>query len=360
MTLIDDYLEYQEKYSKIYGSKAVVFMQVGSFHEAYSTATEGFNLKELEPILNLKFTRRDGGTNKSADRKNPHLLGFPSISVAKYISIMTENGYTVVLFDQVRVTSTDSFDRKLTGIFSPGTHISDRMLTDANYILSVYIVEERQLLSDKTLHAIGLTLVDVTTGESIVHEFYGNKTDEKFGLDELVRIIQSFNPTETVIYYHPIEVNEETIKSLKAYLELNDTTSKFYVYHNKKGSDVLNLLIEPMFKINYQNDFLAKIFDFKYQLTLSKKQSPIEVLDLERKPYVIISLMVMLRYISEHNINLLQNLSHPTIYVYNKHLVLGNNAIQQLNVIDSNKLDSYDRRTESLFDVVNQNINTDG
>src|ERR1700733_6655857 len=104
MTLIDLYLDYQEKYTKIYGLKTIVFMQVGSFHE-------GFKLKELEPILNTKFTRRDNNTNKPASRSNPYLLGFPSISTVKNVAILTEKGYTVVIFDQI--INGDDIDRQL-------------------------------------------------------------------------------------------------------------------------------------------------------------------------------------------------------------------------------------------------------
>lgn len=353
---IDIYFEYQEKYSKLYGNKTIVFMQIGSFHEAYSTETEGYNIRELEPILNVKFTRRFTASKKynkniPVDRNSPYLLGFPSISLAKYLSILTENGYTAVIFDQAK--DGDKIKRFLVGIYSPGTYLSDRQLDNTNYILSAYMVEEKQLF-DKNLIAIGVTLVDVTTGNSIVHEFYSNKDDDKFGLDELIRIMQTFQPTESIFYYHPIEINKISINNLKSYLELDKYPYYFYIFCNNKGSDKLDLLTPETFKINYQNDYLAKVFDFNHQLTLSKKQSPIEILDLEKKPYIKISLIIMLRYIANHNSNLLKNLSHPTIYVYHKHLILANNAIQQLNIIDSNSLESYNKKIESLLDVINK------
>uniref|UniRef100_A0A6C0LUJ2 DNA mismatch repair proteins mutS family domain-containing protein n=1 Tax=viral metagenome TaxID=1070528 RepID=A0A6C0LUJ2_9ZZZZ len=351
MTLIDLYLDYQEKYTKIYGLKTIVFMQVGSFHEAYSTDNEGFKLKELEPILNTKFTRRDNNTNKPASRSNPYLLGFPSISTVKNVAILTEKGYTVVIFDQI--INGDDIDRQLLGVFSPGTYISDRQLSDANYILSVYLVEEKQINSNNLL-AIGLTLIDVSTGYSIIHEFYSSKNDDKFGLDELIRIIQTFRPVEIIIYYNMRVYNSENIKHIKSYLELDKLQHYFYVYYNKKGSDPINLLCEDSFKINIQNNLFSKVYGINYQSSMNKGQSPIEVLRLEKKPYSVLSLMIMLKYISEHNVQLLKNLSYPDIYIYNKHLILGNNAIEQLNIIDSNNLELYDRKIDSLLSVVNK------
>lgn len=357
MTLIDDYLKYQKKYSKIYGNKAIVFMQVGSFHEAYATEKKGYDLKKLEPILNLKFTRRDGKEARKeekeipATRKNPYMIGFPSISIVKYLTILTQNGYTTIIFDQVE--SGDEFDRKLTGIYSPGTFISERQTINSNYLLSVYIAEEKQR-NFATLLAFGATLIDVSTGECIVHEFYSSSNDEKFGLDELTRLIQAFQPTETVIYFHPVDFDEKNISNIKKYLELDNLLHYFYTYYNGEGNDPINLLSNQSFKINCQNEYLGEIYGINHQATLNKKQSPLEKLDLEKMPYATISLMIMLRYITEHNESLLKNLSYPNIYLYQKHLVLGNDAIKQLNVICSNNLESYNKKFESLFDVINQ------
>src|SRR5207253_2105954 len=81
---------------------------------------------------------------------------------------------------------------------------------------------------------------------------------------------------------------------------------------------------------------------------------PLEILGLERMTYATISLAIILHYISEHSKILLKNLSWPTIYLYNEHLILGNNAIEQLNIIDSNSLESYNDKYKSLFDVINK------
>ena len=40
MTLIDDYLELQEKYEKKFGEKTIVLMQVGGFFEIYGVVFE--------------------------------------------------------------------------------------------------------------------------------------------------------------------------------------------------------------------------------------------------------------------------------------------------------------------------------
>lgn len=364
------YFEQQEKYSKIYGSKTIVFMQVGKFYEAYNTKTKGYPyLSKLEELLNIKFIRRDHIEKHKRDNK-PNQFGINCVSISKNLGIMVENGYTIVLFDQKKHIRDDKYDeiednisnirkdivieRECIGVYSPGTFISDRQAEDANYLLSVYISEEKQLVGEKTLLAIGVTLVDVSTGNSIIHEFYSNKYDERFGLDELVRILQTFRPIEMIIYYHTINYDETTIKNLKLYLELDKYQHHhFYIYNNRKGNDNLNLLIEETFKINYQNNYLATIFEMNSQITLNQKKSPLEILRLERRSYATVSLMIVLKYISEHNVLLLKNLSYPDVYLYNKHLILGNNAIEQLNITSGNNLESYNNRLESLFQIIN-------
>ncbi|AGC02002.1 exonuclease [Acanthamoeba polyphaga moumouvirus] len=354
MSIYDIYFREQEKYSKIYGEKTVVFIQIGKFYEAYCTKNKGYvNLAELEPLLNIKFIRRDNKNTNSDESKKPNQFGINCVAISKNLATLTENGYTVVLFDQ-KTSNGENIERECIGVFSPGTYLSDRQMQDANYLLSVYISEEKQL-SGKNLMAIGLTIVDVSTGTSIIHEFYSSKLDERFGLDELVRIMQTYRPTEIVVYYHPIEYEENTIKNIKLYLELDKFRNKyFYVYHKKNNQDNMKLLNEETFKINYQNDYLSTIFDLGVQKTLNKNKSAIETLNLQKRTYATISLMIMLKYIAEHNVLLLKNLSYPEIYLYNKHLILGNNAIEQLNVIDSNNLSSYNNKIESVFDVINK------
>ena len=347
---LESYFYEQEKYTKMYGDKTIVFFQLGKFYDAYCTKTKGYlMLEELEALLNVKYIRREEKSRENPYNK-PNQFGINCVSIKSKLAKLIENGYTIVIFDQT--TDGKKIERVCTGVYSPGTYVSDQR-NDTN-IMSVYIAEEKQMVG-KNLMAIGVTIIDVATGNSIIHEFYSDKNDEIFGLDELIRVMKIFNPTEIIIYYHPIELNENVIKNIKLYLELDRQRNVFfYVYFNKKGDDKMNLMNEEIFKINYQNNYLSKIFDLNSQKNLYKMTSPIEILKLERKTYTIISLIIILKYIAEHNVLLLKNLAHPEIYIYNSHLILGNNAIEQLNILNSNNLESYNKKINSLFDVINK------
>lgn len=361
--MIDDYFEYQKSYTKIYGNKTIVFMQNGKFYESYNTDTEGYDLLKIHEILQVRFARKGKNTKKNDPRSKPNMLGFPTINLCNSLNLLTQQGYTVVIFDEEHnsknVGKKTKFDRYVAGIFSVGTHISNKQ-DDSNYLIAIYIVSEPQLKMQQNLLAIGVTLLDISTGESIIYECYGEKYDENFGMDELLRIIQGYKPTEAIIYFKPSSQEKASIEieNIKSYLELDRIRHYIYTYTGKKEidekNDPMKLLNSDMFKINYQNDYLSTIFNLGNQVNLNKKTSPVELLSLENKPYVLISLLIMLNYVTVHNKNLLKNLLCPVFYSYNKHLILGNNAIQQLNVIDSNNLESYNKKIESLFDVVNK------
>ena len=55
----EEYLKLQKYYSELYSNdKTIVLMQVGSFHEAYSTKEEGYDLHRLSNILNIIVSKK--------------------------------------------------------------------------------------------------------------------------------------------------------------------------------------------------------------------------------------------------------------------------------------------------------------
>ena len=88
MSIQHQYLHYQDKYTKKYGNKTLVLMQVGSFHECYSTNDRGYDLKEISEILNIQYTRKD--KKKEGSESNPFMVGFPTISLQKFLKILPE------------------------------------------------------------------------------------------------------------------------------------------------------------------------------------------------------------------------------------------------------------------------------
>ena len=81
--------------------------------------------------------------------------------------------------------------------------------------------------------------------------------------------------------------------------------------------------------------------------------SPIEQLNLERNLYSIVALVLIFDFIYDKNSNLLHNLDKPKFYINQKHLILGNNAIRQLDILENFNNNSK-CKYKSLFHVLNK------
>ena len=184
MTIIHDYLTLQKKYATQYGSKTVVIMEVGSFYELYGIR-ENDIIQDVAQLLNIALTKRDKRVQE-VNTKNPYLVGFTAISLSKYLRVLLNHNYTVVRVDQV--TNPPNPKREVTKIYSPSTSIDEFDIADTNYILCMYIETIQKKM------CIGLSLIDLSTGNSILYEAYDSKnsTDKHLALQESFRFIHTY------------------------------------------------------------------------------------------------------------------------------------------------------------------------
>ncbi len=342
-TEVDKYFEYQDYYTKLHGNKTLVLMQIGDFYEAYCTDTLGYPLKTFSQDINLACTLKN--KSKEPSYKNPYMSGFQTQYLKEYLRRFTNEDYTIVIFDQSYTNNpeTGKRDRVKTGTYSRnGFFINDNSTEINNYIMSLYINELEQL-KGHSLISVGITLMDNSTGKSIVHECFGKTFDENYALDDTIRIIQSYSPKEIIIY-----MKSQNRDQVSTYLNLKAYPHRFFDESSK-----IKITNKEMDKIVYQNEYLNTIYKNYKRVTLNKKLSILEILDLERKQNATISFIMMLEFIKYHSPNLLDNLPFPSVYIYNKYLLLENDAVNQLNVFDNN-LEKYQTKFKSLFDVINQ------
>ena len=340
MTIIDEYLYQQEKYAKKYGSEnTIVFMQIGAFQEAYATNTRGFDLKKLSDLLNLACTKKDKKI-KEVSESNPYLLGYPIVAHEKYLNKLVSNGYTVVVYEQT--TPPPDPKRELTGIFSPGTYINEAFAPESNNVISIYIEDERQT-DGSFLICIGMSVTDFSTGSSTVYEVLSKIDDDVLASDETVRFINSYAPKEILVFRKKTDKMEQTKKFLSkdrllSYLEL---TNRRHIYTEK--------IDKKWYKLSYQNATFNKVYN-----DTGMFDSSIEYLDLEHKNYARLSFLLLIEYAYEHNENIIKKLHKPEIFKAENHLILGNNALFQLNVLETSNIDSVQSKFKSLFHVVNK------
>ena len=89
MTLIDTYLDLQDKYERKFGQKTIVLMQVGGFFEIYGVVNEDTKrgkIYEIADITNLSVSKKCSKT-APVSMKNPLMAGFPNHSFEKWLDI---------------------------------------------------------------------------------------------------------------------------------------------------------------------------------------------------------------------------------------------------------------------------------
>ena len=97
-TIFKEYIELHNKYTKLYGEKTIVLMQVGSFFEIYCRHNEKENLgpkpENLRSILNIIFS------TKNKDTPNYHYMaGWPINSLDKLNHSDTGGEFTIKFDD---------------------------------------------------------------------------------------------------------------------------------------------------------------------------------------------------------------------------------------------------------------------
>ncbi len=316
-----EYLQYHDQYS-IY-ENAIVLMRVGEFWEMYATEQRGPDLLKISEITNLVRTQKN--KNKEVSIKNPYMCGVIRTALEGRIEALINENYIVVLVDQI--TLPPKPQRGVTSVISPGTYTNIDAVY-SNYIVCLYIEYEKQC-NTNPLMCVGLSTIDVTTGICSVYETYSSAYDEKYALDEAHRFILNYDPKEVIII-------GERDPTLLSYLDLE-----------QKKIHYIPALDKTFAKITYQNEFFNKIYKNEGLI------SSIEELNMEKLNYARISLVVLFDFISKYNKTFINNINKPDIFESNKHLILGNNCINQLNITGDTTRKS---KINCLLDVVNKAI----
>ena len=338
--LIDDYLEYQVNYEKKYGNKTIILMQVGGFFEAYAIdneeeRTNAENLYFICDFMNIQISKKNKNIQR-VSRSNPLMAGFPLLAIDKFIQILLNNKFTVVLIEQV--TPPPEPERKVTNIYSPGTNMSYGLNEDSSNLVSVFIEGIRDIKNYKTNIFVGLSVIDLTTGKSVVYELSADSEDNNRAYDEIYRFINSHNPKEIIINAKNSIMDKE---KLITYLEIRDKTVHYFE-NSSNGKEIDT----NIFKLSYQRTFLEKVYKNCGMLSVH------EYLDLEKKLYGLYSFIALLQFSYEHNERVIEKLEKPEIWNSNQYLILTNNSINQLDLVN-NTYGNVNCKYNCLLGIVN-------
>ncbi len=303
------YFELQGLFEERYGHDTVVFMEIGTFFEVYEVNNDDEQIgkaKEMAELLNIQLTKKNKNIVENSV-KNPLLAGVPTVSFERYLNrVIQEQKYTVVVVRQRGVPPKVS--RYIGQIISPGTNFDYTLDNENNYIVSLLVDKNRDIYS------VGYAAIDVTTGKTFLYETHGTSEDQSYGLDEVFNLLNIYKTSEVVVtFLDGVDDQKEVIR----YLEIPDHYT-YSVNHERP-------------RIDYQNELFAKVYEIQSLL------SPIEHLDLERTPFVSEALAILIHFVIEHDVHIIQKLSRPHIIDNRRYMYLGNNALEQLAIVSKDR-----------------------
>ena len=336
MSLIDEYFDYQDNFEKKYGTNTIVLMEVGSFFEVYGTDDVENNkgrIREICEVTALTMSKKKG-KSKYSEKDYVFMAGFPNHSVEKWKDILIKNNYVVIIIEQDSHGKKDP-KRTITEIVSPGINIDSNHFS--NNVMSIYIECVKDFKSKKPIVELGLSIADMTTGETSIYETYSAYDDNRYILDEIFRFIQSHSPKEMIIHTENLEIIGWDEKFIRKSLEIRNEVLHFDFYKSSNSN-----ILKPA----YIESLLDKVFPLKGSLT------PIQYIGLDKNPTSLRSFIYLLQFAYEHNDNIISKLTKPAIWETDKHLILSHDSINQLNLVPN--FNVKNSGISSLWDILDK------
>jgi DNA mismatch repair protein MutS len=302
---VKQYFDLLKEYKSKYGEMTFLLMQVGSFFEVYSKDEMDPNMQAFSKIGDLRV----------ASKGEHYMAGFRDYVLDKYISKIVEESYTAVVY--VQEEKKGVIERKLHGVYSPGTSFLEEEKRLSNHFACVWIYKTSY---SPSLILFGISTLDIFTGKVDVFEYqelyYHNPTT----YDNMERFFSIYQPVETVVIHN---VEKENMDSILQYMNLKQ--KKVSIFHEEDS--VHGPQIKRCESQRYQKEILQKYYPHL------NKQLMIDT--LFEKMIAFQSLCFLLDYVSQHNPGLTHKLTDPTMEQLSETLVLANHSLKQLNIIDT-------------------------
>lgn len=234
--MMKQYMSVKSKYKD-----CILFFRLGDFYEMFFDDALKAS-KELE----ITLTKRECGQKEKAP-----MCGVPYHAADSYISKLIEKGYKVAICEQLEdpATAKGIVKRDVIRVITPGTITYSSALDEKtnNYLASVF-------MDDK---GVGISYVDISTGELYTTEFKGNIKNNSIALlDELGKIVPSEIIVNSIVYEN--ERLKKTIENkINPYIEkykdeninYKSSSESIMKYFNKKSMDFCKDINEKMHSV---------------------------------------------------------------------------------------------------------------
>jgi len=278
------YLQLKEEYKD-----SILFYRLGDFYELFYEDAE-----ICSRVLELTLTGKQCGVEQKAP-----MCGVPFHSAEPYIAKLISLGYKVAVCEQLTNPSDNPKElvkRDVVRVITPGTVVDSGMLQENknNYLCSVY----------KDKNNIGVSYIDITTGEFNVSEF--NDIDSLTKLNDLLVMIK---PSEIIC-------NSQMHESF----ELLPSVISCYI---------------PRFSF-YEDDN----FDFSFANELVLKQLNVSTLkqyNCNNKNFAICSAGALLNYVKETQKRDLSHINSIEFLHFNDYMQIDANTRRNLEITETNR-----------------------
>jgi len=329
-----EYFTYTKTYQEKYGPRTIVLLQVGAFFEVYglkhpiSGDISESNIDCLSEICQLNIS--DKKITYGKDNLNIVMAGFRDFTIDKYISRLTEAGYTVPVFVQEKNGKTVT--RTLSKVYSAGTYLAcdaDSSPKMSNNIMCIWL-ETHSPLHTKTTTTptitkdtivIGVSIVNIFTGKSYMFQyetaFYMSTTT----FDELERCIAVYAPCE-VLVVSPF--SENMLNTILQYAGLRTLSiHRFLSTDEKPTKCVSQKYIKQILSVYFGEETYDVCCEFQSNIVATQ------------------AFCYLLDFIKEQNPDLVRKIAIPELKNQSTKMVLANHTLSQLNILNSSSGDGH-------------------
>ena len=347
MSIVEDYLNYTNKWKAEYGEKTIVLMQVGSFYEAYALknpdgSSSGSNIEEFAAINDFIIAEKHICVGKL-----PVLMaGFGLSQRDKYVRKLQEHDYTIVIYKQD--VNGKNTSRSLDEIISPGTFFGQETQELSNNIMAIWLYKSNSNTTSKYFTkqkndiTIGVSNIDIFTGKTTLFQFSVEDNNNPLTYDELERYVSAYKPSECLFVFNFKETLADNIIS---FVGLDNTCRKIHKVElslpiRENPTNMITNALNAE-KQKYQKEILMRFYESMTD-TLLMEYFSIHCLATQ-------SFCFLLDFVYQHSPNLVRKLLYPIYENHTDKLVLANHSLRQLNIIDDQRHTGKHRSVSSLL-----------
>tara|TARA_B000000475_G_scaffold272222_1_gene272622 strand:- start:3035 stop:5752 length:2718 start_codon:yes stop_codon:yes gene_type:complete len=312
------YVQKTNYYKSLYGENTILLMQVGSFYEIYSNCEDdNIDIRKISDITQLHVANKKCGY---------YMAGFKIEILNKYANILTNMGYTCIIYNQIGEQTIDGKEvRKLKEIISPGTNINCK--DEVANLLIFYLEENNGYLS------LGCFIINVLTNKCFILESHDDIKDINRVMNDILRIITIHKAREVLLVsLNKLDKYEYKILCLFG----ND-----YIIQNKIGK-----MNKDLKRVEYQKQLLIKAYNHE------SMEDIISYLCMDKYPIGLIGLVNGIQFIYERNPDIIKNIERPIFLDNDDILKLDHDSAIQINYIDYNE--------RSVYKIINKCITAVG